>query len=136
MHIMNLGNNGHWKAEILPVARFGSNTAAYKHNKPGDLNYDADTLDVLTELFDNADNNIPDDILNTQTTRGSPQVPHVDKLVPNHTLPDSPPYSALKRILLITISCSPRQPVQKHLTRVPGIIRGGLLTQPTLSRRR
>lgn len=32
---MNLGNNGHWKAEILPVARFGSNTAAYKHNKPG-----------------------------------------------------------------------------------------------------
>lgn len=51
----------------------------------GDLNYDADTLDVLTELFDNADNNIPDDILNTQTTRGSPQVPHVDKLVPNHT---------------------------------------------------
>lgn len=33
---MSLGDNGHWRAEILPVARFGSNTApGFKLPKPG-----------------------------------------------------------------------------------------------------
>lgn len=33
---MNLGNNGHWKAEILPVARFGSGSVK-KAMKPGNF---------------------------------------------------------------------------------------------------
>ena len=41
-----------------------------------DLAYENEALDVLTELFDNADNNIADDILNTQNQ---------EKLAPNHT---------------------------------------------------
>lgn len=79
---MDSGNNGHWKAEILPVARFGSNSKKLKQGDRPDLTYDNEALDVLTELFDNADNNIPDDILNAQQDSRT-----------NHTLPDSPPYS-------------------------------------------